>query len=379
MHGHGAGPVVGSVATDIGNDLANVVLNAIASAVESAASWLLNKIGSVINQTTSPDLKQSWYTSHFDSMLRLAAAVVLLFLFCCAVQAIIRQDPSVLIRAVVVQLPLAAVLTGSAVQLVGMALSVTDYLSKEVSGGSGQAVSSFVGAMVKAVVFVGPPGGVPAFLGMFVAFLVVIGGFLVWMEMVVRAAGIDAATLFLPIALATMVWPAAAQAARRLVEVLAALILSKFVIVAIMALGASAITSRSGFPAVVTGTGLLLLATLSPMAILRIIPLAEMGTVAHLAGAGRRGIGTAINTGFTVKGLVSAGAEMGGGRAAAGNHLPMVGSRAAGSDAVAHVEGERDDIDNVDFPESRPGIPARRPLPAPPLAAPPFDTGGDSE
>ncbi len=79
---------------------------------------------------------------------------------------------------------------------------------------------------------------------------------------------------------------------RRLVETLAALILSKFVIVAVLSLAAGALASGTagtgvhgaGFSSVLAGGALLLMATFVPFAILRMIPAVEAGAVGHLEG-----------------------------------------------------------------------------------------------
>src|SRR6202030_4072009 len=78
---------------------------------------------------------------------------------------------------------------------------------------------------------------------------------------------------------------------RRLGELLAVLILSKFVIVAIvsMAVGATAsgVNAPNG-PSLLGGAALLLLAAAAPFTLLRMVPLVEAGVVGHLDGVSRR-------------------------------------------------------------------------------------------
>jgi hypothetical protein len=115
------------------------------------------------------------------------------------------------------------------------------------------------------------------------------------------------AVLFLPLALATLVWPAVSHWCRRLVETLAALILSKFVIVATLSLAAGAVASGtagsgdhgSGFSSVLAGGALLVIATFVPFAILRMIPAVEAGAVGHLEGLRQRGTGAMTRVGRT--------------------------------------------------------------------------------
>jgi hypothetical protein len=82
-----------------------------------------------------------------------------------------------------------------------------------------------------------------------------------------------------------------------LVETLAALILSKFVIVATLSLAAGAVASGtagtgsagSGFASVLAGGALLVLSTFVPFSILRLIPAVEAGAIGHLEGVRQRG------------------------------------------------------------------------------------------
>jgi hypothetical protein len=91
--------------------------------------------------------------------------------------------------------------------------------------------------------------------------------------------------LLLPLVFAGLVWPARRVWAVRAVEVLAALILSKFAIVAVLGLGGAALdhATEHGFDAVLAGMVLVLLAALAPWAVLRLVPLTELASSA--AGA----------------------------------------------------------------------------------------------
>jgi hypothetical protein len=103
------------------------------------------------------------------------------------------------------------------------------------------------------------------------------------------------AVLFLPLALASLVWPANAHWCRRLVDTLVALILGKFVIVSVLSLAAGALDAGTGtgtgggsFAAVLGGAALLLLAAFAPWALFRLLPFLEAGAVAHLEGLSQR-------------------------------------------------------------------------------------------
>ena len=105
--------------------------------------------------------------------------------------------------------------------------------------------------------------------------------FALWIELLMREAAVYVIVLMLPLAFAAMVWPARRIWAVRAVELLVALILSKFAIVAVLSLGGAAISSGAdggSVSAVMTGAVLVLLAAFSPWALLRLIPLAELAS-----------------------------------------------------------------------------------------------------
>ena len=130
---------------------------------------------------------------------------------------------------------------------------------------------------------------VPLFAVFLGGLIAAIGAFFVWVELLIRSAAIYVTVLFLPFTFVAMIWPSTAKWCRRLVELLFAVIVSKFVIVAIMALAAAGLgQSRAddAFQGVLAGTALMLLAALSPLALLRLIPLAE-AAAAHIPTGGR--------------------------------------------------------------------------------------------
>lgn len=265
------------------------MLDAVGSWVAGAAAWLLRQVGSVLGTTTRIDLGAPWFASHERTMAALAGVVVLPMLLAGIIQAVFRQQATALLRSVLVNLPLALLLTAVAVQLVQLGLSVTDTLSAAVAGHSGVDTARLLGPVGRALGTTAAAGpAVPAFVLLLGSLLVVVGSLLLWVELLVRSAAVYVAVLFLPLALAALVWPAVAHWARRLVDTLAALILGKFVIVAVLALAAGELAGASGFTAVLGGAALLLLAGFAPWTLFRLIPALEAGAVSHLEGAGRQ-------------------------------------------------------------------------------------------
>jgi len=122
-------------------------------------------------------------------------------------------------------------------------------MSAAIASGSGADISQALGGLASSLVgqLAGTGQGVPTFVTLLGALLVVFGAFVLWVELLVRGCGHLRGGALPPLGLASLVWPAVAHWCRRLVDTLAALILSKFVIVAVLSLAASALAS--GTPA----------------------------------------------------------------------------------------------------------------------------------
>ena len=288
---------VGSIGGSIAASGFESVLNGISQWVASGAEWLLGQIGDVLGSTTTVDVGATWFRAHYGQMTALAGVVILPMLLASTLQAVVRQDAGQLVRTFLVQLPLALLLAAVAIQVVVLSLSVTDAMSTAIAGGSGADVSSLLTTVTTGLVAAAADPSIASFVLLLIALLVAVAAFVLWIELLIRAAAVYVAVLFLPLALATLVWPVVSHWCRRLVETLAALILSKFVIVATLSLAAGAVSSGTagtgahgaGFSAVLAGGALLVMATFVPFAILRLIPAVEAGAVTHLDGLRERG------------------------------------------------------------------------------------------
>ena len=294
--------------------------------VANGAASLVAVLGRVLSSTTEPVLSGSAFRSEFDVMAVLGAAVALPLLAVGAIQAIIRQQPGELLRSALVRLPLALLFTGVSVQLVALGLAATDQASAMVLGAAGDPAHRLLAGLVAGLGQAGGPG-----LAAFGAFLVVLTAavvaFVLWLELAVRSAAIAAASLFLPLALVGLAWPATAHWARRLGETLAALVLSKLVIASVLALAAGLLGSSSSLAGVVEGVALLAVAAFAPFVLLKLVPAVEGGAVAHLEGLSRRPVRAGQRLGTSVTGL-----EIGGIAGLSG--FSSIGSKGAGGPGV---------------------------------------------
>jgi hypothetical protein len=305
----------GRLAGDAASTAAQAALDAVGRWIAGGAVTVLGRVADLVTSTTSvkldsPDGAANWFGQQFMWMRTLAVFVILPMLLVTAVSAVIHQDPSRLLRAVLVHLPLAVIGTAVAIELTDRALELTDLLCTQVSASLGgnvhQALDAVARSMTDLATAGSTAGGFVATIG---TLLVAFGALLVWIELLIRASAIYVAVLFLPLALSGLLWPATARWARRMVELLAALILSKFVIVAVISLAAGALASGQGLDAVLAGAALLLTAAFAPFVLLRLVPMAEAGVIGHLEGLERRPVAAAGAGAFRVAGLVMAGSD----------------------------------------------------------------------
>jgi hypothetical protein len=283
-------PIPLNVVCDAAGSASSVVaagaLSAVAGWVVGGATWLLRALGSAISSTTAVDLRSPWFLLHLRVMLAVAGFAAVPMLVFASVQAVYHQSAAGLVRAAFVHLPLAGLLSAAAAQLVQLALGATDVLCTTITRSTG-------GELDKSLTSIGTalshePTPLPTFVMTIAALLIVSGAFVLWLELLMRSAAIYAAVLFLPLAFASLVWPAVSHWCRRLVETLTALVLSKFVVVAVLSLAVGAISSGRGFSTVLAGGALLLLAAFTPFTLLRLVPLVEVGAALQLEGARQR-------------------------------------------------------------------------------------------
>ncbi|HWE08026.1 MAG TPA: hypothetical protein VG325_01650 [Solirubrobacteraceae bacterium] len=274
---------------------ATVGLAAIATAAVGGARYLLQATAKVIGATTRPNLTSTWFSAAYWRMAAVSALLTLPFLFAAAVQAMIRSDLALLARAAFGYLPLALLAVGVAAPLTMLLLAGSDEMSSLVSAASGQAGAAFLDRAMGV-------GGAATlisrsvFVAFFMALLTAGVTISLWVELVIRSAAVYVIVLMLPLFFAAMVWPARRIWAARAVEVLVSLILSKFAIVAVLALGGAAL-GHADFPgpaAMLTGATLVMLAALSPWALMRLLPLHEIAGAA--AGGLRAGGGRGLMT-----------------------------------------------------------------------------------
>ncbi len=268
-----------------------------AAAVFAAASgWVvdgarivLRETASVISTTTRPQLQSTWFSISYWRIAAISALLTLPFLFAAAIQAMIRSDLSLLLRSAFGYLPLGLLAVSIAAPVTQLLLAASDEMSALVSSASGYTAAGFAHVTALGVL----SGGVSSFALFFVGLLAVAATMTLWIELLIRSAAVYVIVLMLPLFFSALVWPARRIWALRAIEVLVALILAKFAIVAVLSLGGAALghTAVPSVTQMLAGTTLVMLAAFSPWALLRLLPLHELASgVEGLRGGAARGL-----------------------------------------------------------------------------------------
>jgi hypothetical protein len=261
-------------------------LDALGTAVLNGAQAALQETATVIGQTTAPRLESTWFSSTYWRVAGLSAVLTLPFLSAAAMQALLRSDLTLLLRAAFGYLPLAMIGVSLAAPITMLLLSVTDQMSSVIAGAGMGGGVHFLRQTATAMAGVTALSGSP-FLAIAIGLLTLGAAVALAIEMLVREAAMYVVVLMLPLAFAALVWPARRTWAVRILELLIALILSKFVIVAVLSLAGAAYGS-SGSPSttrLLTAMALVLLSTFAPWVMLRLLPFTELA--AGAAGAMR--------------------------------------------------------------------------------------------
>lgn len=268
---------------------ASGAMDVVTSWVAGSAQWLLTKVVGFIDSSTSPNLDAEWFRERYDLMVGIALFVLLPTLVLAIVRSLLAQDPRQLFRCFWPYLPGAVLGMFAAVHLTQTLLVLTDQLSAAVSANVADDTTRIfesVGSTVaRAPGAAGP--AVPSFAIFIAALFLIIGAFFVWLELLVRSAAVTVSVFFLPLLFAGAVWPnAGSRIARRLIETLFALIVSKFVIVGVISLATAAMADPGGggFGTVMGAVALMVMAAFAPFAILKLIPAMESSAANHMEG-----------------------------------------------------------------------------------------------
>ncbi|MEY2472853.1 MAG: type secretion system protein TrbL [Actinomycetota bacterium] len=307
-------PGSGIITNPIGSMMGSAAGWAFDKVAEGIAKWVLAAVGFFVNgvldflrSSARPDVEAVWFSgkdSPYATVRNIAGVLLVGFVFLGLLQGLLHGDAGGMLRRVAGNLPAAVAGMVLTTAVVARLLDLTDALSNAVLSSSGDQAMHFLSGFGVAVT--AATGG---FAAVVIGLVAVVAGLLLWVELLVRASLVYLLVAISPLGFAATLWPLARGFLRKTVEILLAVILSKFVISIALAIGVAALSAGSAgagqnAPAaagaslgtLLVATVLLGLAAFSPFIVLKLVPIAEG---ALLAQGISRGPARAAQTGVS--------------------------------------------------------------------------------
>jgi hypothetical protein len=268
----------------VGSSVLQTVLSTVVGWVADASAWVWGQLGDVLTQSSSPAVVTTAAGAEYKTLLVLAPLVALCALVANVLGSLRRADGGAIVRDLLIAVPVLALAAVSAVPLATLVLDITNGLCA-VAVTNARASITHVSAEVALI-----PISTPGVAALILDFAAIAGAILLWFELVLRNAILALLLCLSPLVFAAAIWAPLRKTAVRLVETFVALALAKFVVVVALALGLSA-ASSSAPSVIVTGIATVLLATLMPYVILRMVPFLESSAVGAMEGVRQRAQG----------------------------------------------------------------------------------------
>jgi hypothetical protein len=214
-----------------------VVLDSLGQAFVRTAESVTRTVLVALDTGTRVDLTAAWFRSNVAVIAAVTVPVVVGLMVIQVITSVIRREPGGLGRGV---LGVGKAFVGAAFALAvtQAGLLATDGVCDFVAASSGTTVHGSVERFLNTTWLAGPQSG--PVLQMLLGIGIVMGCLALWVVLLFRKAALLLVAVFAPIAFAGAVWDQTRVWARRWIEIVAALVLCKVVIVVTFVLGASA-------------------------------------------------------------------------------------------------------------------------------------------
>ncbi len=293
-------PGVGIITNGIGDLVGGAAGFAFDKVAEGIAHWVLGAVGffvggvlDYLRSSVRPNVEAVWFAgpdSPYATVRNIAGVLLVGFVFLGILQGLLHGDTAGMLRRMAGGLP--AAIAGMVVMtiMVGRLVELTDALSNAVLANSGSQALHFLSGY--GVVVTTATGG---FAAVVLGLVAVIAALLLWIELLVRSALVYLLVAISPLGFAATLWPSARGFLRKTIEILLAVIVSKFVICVALAIGVAALSGAgeagngysvpgsvgASIGTLFVGAVLLGLAAFSPFLVLKLVPLAEGALLAQ--------------------------------------------------------------------------------------------------
>jgi hypothetical protein len=280
-----------------GQAAADAAETALTRWLANGAAWVVQGVTQmVVGNSTTPSLdpaQAGMFTQVYGRVVGVALSLSVLLVLVGIIEATLTQRPGGY-RRVVTGIAVAGIGVGAVPAATAILVRITDDLSSYVAAGQSQEVAQGLSAVVHLLLQTNPAEGAAAFA--LTALGLMVGGALLWLELVTRESLIYLFLGVVPLACAAVQWPRLEGVLRQVLFGGLALILSKLVIVIALAVGFAILSLDSGLQSLLGGMFILLIASLAPFATARVLPLAaEELSLSHqtrLRGWAMTGVGT---------------------------------------------------------------------------------------
>ncbi|HEX3827258.1 MAG TPA: hypothetical protein VHV82_08305 [Sporichthyaceae bacterium] len=233
---------VGGVAGSVAQAGSGFVLDGLGQAFVNAAQSVTGTALTAIDSGTRIDLTASWFRANIAVIAAVTLPVVTGLLVAQVVGSVLRREPGGLLRAVV-GLGKAFVGAGLALAVTQAALVATDGICQFIAASAGTTVHGAAQRFLGLSWLAGPTTG--PVLQMLLGIGIIVGCLALWLVLLFRKAALLLVAVFAPIAFAGAVWDHTRVWTRRWIEIVAALVACKIVIVVTFVLGAAAFSGTS--------------------------------------------------------------------------------------------------------------------------------------
>jgi hypothetical protein len=258
--------------------------------VLAALDGLLGEFDAFLQGSTTAAVTSASFlspTGTYHKVATIAAVLLIAFLMLGVIQGLFAGEPGQMLARILRDLPLAVLAIIGIPWVVAQLLDVVDGLCTYVlpTGGTLQRLAD----IYTLDNFKGLGNGILGIPALLLGLLAFLAALAIYAELVVRAALVYVCVALAPISFAGMVWPAARHAGRKVIELLAAVIVSKFVICVALAVGLDLFADHSSsapwngvaWGELIVGTAIICLAAFAPWVTWRLMPLAEAAVLAQ--------------------------------------------------------------------------------------------------
>ena len=343
-----------------------LVISGLTAWVLDAVVWVVGGVFSFFLDATDPDVQADWFVAGngpYATTAAIGATLLVGFVLAGITQGALAGDVAGMLRRMALDLPLAVLGMVGLVTITQALIRLTDELSRGLLANFSEDIAQFTAAVGSVSALSG--GAATAFVIFLLGLVTVLAGIVLVTVLVVRSALIYIVVALAPLVFAAQLWPALRGVGRKVLELLVALIVSKFVIAVALAVAAAAMVgSGSGGevtalppPEVVAdnpggsvtqAVGILLaaiaafgVAAFSPLLVTKLMPITEAAVVAAGIGSApmRAGQQALSLTSYARIARGSTGGPQGSGGAAGGEAAATRGSSRAASTGEAAAGG----------------------------------------